>query len=406
MLDSWGCRHEEVATAEAALSALRRAQAEGNPFQIAVLDLCMPDMDGEMLARLIKEDPELRDTVLVMMTSVGNRGDASRMEKAGFAAYLVKPVRQSQLYDCLATLAGREAAKEAAVPASRGMITRHTLAEKARRRARILLAEDNPVNQKVALKTLEQLGYHADVAADGLQALRALQARSYDLVLMDVQMPEMDGMEATRQIRAPQSGVINPSVPIVALTAHAMAGDRLACLEAGMDDYLAKPIKRSELTDVLNRWLAASDMRAGLRGRGGPHRRPGPQGRGRPLRLVVPPVVPELSIFDESVLLKVLDGDRESAAEIAADFLDDLPVQLSGLREAVAAGDAVRVRQRAHALKGASASVGAEALRQLAAGLEQSAAAGDLDGASTVVVEVEQQLTRLVGLAAAKGGLL
>lgn len=393
MLESWGCRHEEVATAEIALSALRRAQTEGDPFQIAVLDLCMPDVDGEMLARQIKDDPSLRDTVLVMMTSVGARGDASRMERAGFAAYLVKPVRQSQLYDCLATLAGREAVKGAEVPASRGMITRHTLAEKAKRRARILLAEDNLVNQKVALKTLEQLGYHADVAADGLQALRALQARPYDLVLMDVQMPEMDGMEATRQIRAPQSGVINPSVPIVALTAHAMAGDRLACLEAGMDDYLAKPIKRSELLDVLNRWLAASTCApASAALVAAP--------------LVVSPVVPELSVFDESVLLKVLDGDRQSAAEIAAGFLDDLPVQLSGLREAVAAGDAGLIRQRAHALKGASASVGAEALRQLAAGLEQSAVAGDLEGAPTVVAEIEQQLTRLVELAAAKGGLL
>jgi HPt (histidine-containing phosphotransfer) domain-containing protein len=156
---------------------------------------------------------------------------------------------------------------------------------------------------------------------------------------------------------------------------------------------------------VLNRWFVASTCAPGSAGRAVPIGAP-------PLRdeatapLVVPPVVPELSVFDESVLLKVLDGDRESAAEIAADFLDDLPVQLSGLREAVAAGDAVRVRRRAHALKGASASVGAEALRQLAAGLEQSAAAGVLDGASTVVAEVEQQLTRLVGLAAAKGGLL
>lgn len=160
-----------------------------------------------------------------------------------------------------------------------------------------------------------------------------------------------------------------------------------------MDDYLAKPIKRSELMDVLNRWLAASTCApASAALVAAP--------------LVVSPVVPEVSVFDESVLLKVLDGDRQSAAEIAAGFLDDLPVQLSGLREAVAAGDAGLIRQRAHALKGASASAGAEALRQLAAGLEQSAVAGDLEGAPTVVAEIEEQLTRLVELAAAKGGLL
>jgi two-component system sensor histidine kinase/response regulator len=405
MLESWGCRHEEMATAERALSTLRRAQAEGDPFQIAVLDLCMPDMDGEMLARRIKADPTLSDTVLVMMTSVGARGDASRMEKAGFSAYLVKPVRQSQLFDCLATLAGRQAVKGAEVPASRGMITRHTLAEKAKRRARILLAEDNAVNQQVALKTLEQLGYHADIAADGLQAVRALQERTYDLVLMDVQMPEMDGLEATRQIRSSQSGVRNPSVPIVALTAHAMAGDRLACLAAGMDDYLAKPIKRDELMDVLNRWLTVPPGPPKPAGGMSPVGVPATSGGAAATSVRLPPVS-ESSIFDESVLLKVLDGDRESAAEIVAGFLVDLPVQLSGLRVAVAAGDAGLVRQRVHALKGASASVGAEALRQLAAGLEQSAAAGDLDGASLAVADIEQQYTALVGLASTKGGLL
>jgi len=406
MLESWGCRHEEVADGEAALIALRRAQAEGDPFQIAILDMCMPGVSGEVLARRIKEDPVLRGTALVMMTSVGTRGDASRMQKAGFAAYLSKPVRQSQFFDCLATLAGREHGKGVDAQAGRGMITRHTLAERERRRARILLAEDNAVNRKVALKTLEKLGYHADVAVDGLQVLRALQIRPYDLVLMDVQMPEMDGMEATRQIRSPGSGVLNPSVPIVALTAHAMVGDRLTCIGVGMDDYLSKPIKPNELVDVLNRWLTPSSA-GGPRSAGGAAVSCAPASAGGAAAArVVSADFPETSLFDESVLLNVLDGDRESAAEIAAGFLDDLPIQLCGLREAVVAGDAVPVRQRAHALKGASASVGAEALRQLAAGLEQRAASGDLEGAPSVVVEIEQQLTQLVGLAAAKGGLL
>ena len=204
MLDSWGCRHREVAGAKEALVALREAVAEGDPYRVAVLDMCMPDIDGEELAYEIKADPELAATGLVMMTSVGARGDAARMEKAGFAAYLVKPVRQSHFYDCLAAVVGPEVEREPRRPSrasTQKIITRHTLAERARRRSRILLAEDNLVNQKVALKALEKLGFTADVANDGAQALQATREKRYDLILMDVQMPIMDGMEATRQIR-------------------------------------------------------------------------------------------------------------------------------------------------------------------------------------------------------------
>ncbi|MBW2164751.1 MAG: response regulator [Deltaproteobacteria bacterium] len=190
MLSSQECRHEEVENAATALDRLRAAAASGDPFRIAILDMVMPEMDGETLGRMIKDDPALRDTVLVMMTSIGSRGDAGRFEKAGFAVYLTKPVKQSRLFNCLMAAIGRKPSDQ--TPPNR-IITRHTVAEKSKQKARILLAEDNIINQKVALKVLEKLGYRADVVANGLEALKALEMIPYDIVLMDVQMPEMDG---------------------------------------------------------------------------------------------------------------------------------------------------------------------------------------------------------------------
>jgi two-component system sensor histidine kinase/response regulator len=362
-----------------------------------VLDMCMPEMDGEELAQAIKSDPSLAKTGLVMMTSVGARGDASRMEKVGFAAYLVKPVRQSHFYDCLAAVVGPEGREGGAVGEERDatgrIITRHTLAERARRRARILLAEDNLVNQKVAIKALEKLGYSADTANDGAQALQATRERRYDLILMDVQMPIMDGMEATRQIRDAHSGSLNPAVTIVALTAHAMAGDKERCLNMGMDDYLAKPIKAAELQEVIGKWLAAGPI--------GQESEPMPE----ILRVQEAPAAP---VFDEKVLLDLLEGDRESAQEIAVQYLDDLGGQVSALSEAIQTGNFESIRGRAHQLKGASASVGAEAMRYCAADIEKKAVGGSLsDGEkSTMVGELEHQMNLINALAEDKGGLL
>jgi CheY-like chemotaxis protein/HPt (histidine-containing phosphotransfer) domain-containing protein len=397
MLESWGCRHTEVSGAREALAALRAAVAEGDPYKVAVLDMCMPEMDGEELAREIKADAALAATGLVMMTSVGARGDASRMEKVGFAAYLVKPVRQSHFYDCLAAVVGPEGREGGAMGQERDatgrIITRHSLAERARRRARILLAEDNLVNQKVALKALEKLGYSADTANDGAQALQATREKRYDLILMDVQMPVMDGMEATRQIRDPHSGSLNPAVTIVALTAHAMAGDKERCLNMGMDDYLAKPVKAAELQEVISRWLAAVPM--------------GQESEAIPEVLTVPQK-PAAPVFDEKVLLDLLEGDRESAQEIAAQYLDDVGGQVAALQEAVMRGDLEATRSRAHQLKGASASVGAEAMRYCAADIEKKAAGGAMsDGErSGLVNELEHQLNLIKALAEERGGLL
>jgi two-component system sensor histidine kinase/response regulator len=393
MLDSWGCRHREVESAKEALVALREAVAEGDPYKVAVLDMCMPEVDGEELAISIKADPELAATGLVMMTSVGARGDAARMEKAGFAAYLVKPVRQSHFYDCLAAVVGPDTKDEGVErPAPGRIITRHTLAERARRRSRILLAEDNLVNQKVALKALEKLGFSADVASDGAQALQATREKRYDLILMDVQMPVMDGMEATRQIRDAKSGSLNPSVVIIALTAHAMAGDKERCLNNGMDDYLAKPIKAAELQDAIGRWMSASSA--------------GPESEPAQVPLAVADPAPP--VFDETVLLTLLEDDRESAAEIANQYLADLDSQVSRLRDSIEIGNYTQMRERAHLLKGASASVGAEAMRFCASDLEKRAVVGNLTNQerTAAIGDLDHHYSLLMALVEEKGGLM
>jgi signal transduction histidine kinase/CheY-like chemotaxis protein len=277
MLASWECRHEEVLDARTALDRLRSAAKAGAPFRIAILDMRMPETNGETLGNMIKEDPALRDTALVMMDSAGNRGDAPRLRKAGFTAYLTKPVKQSQLSNCLMTVIGRKPSDKTL---QEKIITRHTIEEDRKRKIRILMAEDNIVNQKLALRLLEKMGYRADAVANGREAVEAIKTIPYDLVLMDMQMPEMDGIAATREIRnlkfeksseqtatkgiQEQTSIINHQstikrVPIIALTANAMKGDRELCIEAGMDDYITKPIQPDKLADVIRRWTSTGN---------------------------------------------------------------------------------------------------------------------------------------------------
>ncbi|MCK5507636.1 MAG: response regulator, partial [Desulfobacterales bacterium] len=256
-LNLWGCRYGEASSGMQALEELRLAVDSKDPYEIAILDMQMPEMDGKTLGQKIKQDPDLKSTILVMMTSLGQRGDAGQLEKIGFAAYLTKPVKQSQLYDCLATVTGmqKQVAKEQPVK----IVTRHSLSEDQKRRVRILLAEDNIVNQRVATSILGKLGYSADAVANGTEAVAALSMIPYDIVLMDCQMPEMDGYEATGEIRKPESKVLNHKVTVIAMTANAMKGDREKCLKAGMDDYLSKPVKPQEISDMLEKWIVKQD---------------------------------------------------------------------------------------------------------------------------------------------------
>ncbi|MBW2353409.1 MAG: response regulator [Deltaproteobacteria bacterium] len=252
---SFGCFPEEASNGKDALSLLRRSVEEDRAFDALLLDHQMPGMDGEDVARAIQADPRLRGPRILILTSIGQRGDAKKFRELGCSAYLTKPVRQSQLLDALAEALVQEKPSGRGggdAPSRPDIITRHSLGEGIARSARILLAEDNLVNQKVATKILEKGGHRVDVVANGKQALKALDKNEYDIVLMDVQMPEMDGYTATRAIRNSRLGI--RSIPVIAMTAHAMKGDREKCLAAGMDDYISKPVKPKELLEMVQRW--------------------------------------------------------------------------------------------------------------------------------------------------------
>jgi len=246
-LGAWGMHVECVANAFRALECLRLAHREGRPYDLAILDHQMPDMDGMALARAIKSDPALAPVPLVLLTSVSYRGCAEEAQHAGFNAVLLKPIRQSQLYDCIATVIGM-----VSEPAPQRLITDHTLTEPAAR-TRILVAEDNAVNQRLAARMLEKRGCRVDVVANGLEAVEAVTRIAYDCVFMDCQMPEMDGYVATSVIRQ-REAMTGTHIPIIAMTANAVDGDRERCLAAGMDDYISKPVEPSELAAALRKW--------------------------------------------------------------------------------------------------------------------------------------------------------
>ena len=260
LLKHWGCRYESAPEAQSALALLHEAARLNDPFLVALLDQQMPDMDGMELGRRIKGDPLLNSTLMIMVTAQSQRGDATLLQQIGFAGYLPKPVRQSQLRDCIAIVLGRsnQTTSDQTPEIMEPLITRHIVAEIENRSIRILLAEDNLINQKVAQSILGKIGYKADIVANGLEAVRALKIINYDVVLMDCEMPEMNGFEATAVIRDPESKVLNHKVPIIAMTANAMKGDREICVAAGMDDYISKPVKKEELAALLEKWRGVS----------------------------------------------------------------------------------------------------------------------------------------------------
>jgi signal transduction histidine kinase/DNA-binding response OmpR family regulator len=252
MLKRWEMKPNSVEGGEEALVELPVARKEGEPYGLILLDMHMPNMDGFQLVERIRERPELSTATIMMLTSAGHRGDAERCKALGISAYLLKPIRQSELREAIARALGSKE-QSGAIP----LITRYSLydARDPNSVLRVLLVEDNAVNQRLATRMLEKRGHRVVLAGNGREALEAYSKGSFDLILMDVQMPEIDGLEATAAIREKENGT-NTHLPVVALTAHAVKGDREKCLAAGMDGYLTKPIKPRELDDLLERYLA------------------------------------------------------------------------------------------------------------------------------------------------------
>lgn len=395
-VSAWGMLPTVAAGGAEALRELATASENGTSFDLAILDLQMPGMDGLQLAAAIKATPAHASIPLVILTSLGQRGHAAAARAAGVAGYLTKPVREGHLKHCLSTVlsagsaAGEVAGGRLSRPA-RALVTRHTLIEaRSHARARILLAEDNEVNQRIAVKILERVGCRVDVAANGLKALEALEATHYDLVLMDCQMPELDGFEATRLLREREGD--GRRTPVVAMTANAIAGDRERCLEAGMDGYLTKPVRPDELTAAVSQWLPRvevdpDDTPTGADVASDPS---------EPAREAGAPV--SLMVLDRAQLdeLRALGGAASGGfiAELIGLFLTEGGAGVEQIRASVVAQDAAATLTGAHRLKGSAMNLGCRALAEAAEALETLGRGGTLEGAEPMIDRLSRAFER------------
>ena len=375
-LAAWHMRPAVTDAGDQALVLLREAAARSDPFELAILDYHMPGMDGLELARAIRADPTVSSTKLVLLTSSGRWGSAQSAAGSEIDAFLTKPIRQSALYDALVTVTGLPEDSDGG-----RVVTVATVADvRGKSRAHVLVVEDNIVNQTVAAGMLERLGYRVDVAANGLEAVDAIGRVPYALILMDCQMPEMDGYEATAEIRRRQDG--GRRTPIVAMTAGAMEGDEDRALAAGMDEFVTKPVRMAELRAVVGRWLEGTGVSV-----------PEPE----------PLAAPEQAAIDAVLDADILAGLRQLESggrggvvdELVQLFLDTARDRVGELRAAVDGDDTAVVMRVAHSLKGSSASLAATGLATIAAQLEFAAAEDDLPAATAIVSRLEGEMDRV-----------
>jgi signal transduction histidine kinase/CheY-like chemotaxis protein/HPt (histidine-containing phosphotransfer) domain-containing protein len=381
-LRAWGMQVDCVEDGPQALERLRMAHREGKPYTLAVLDYQMPGMDGLELARAIKADPALTTIRLVLLSSVGQRQDREEARHAGIAAYLTKPVRQSQLYDCLVRILGTSAD----APRVSSSVTSHPEDSQAQWHAKVLVAEDNVVNQRVAMRMLEKLGCCVDVVANGRQAVDAVARLPYDLLFMDCQMPEMNGFEATAAIREREAQT-GGHIPIIAMTANAMQGDRERCLAAGMDDYVSKPVKPDDLRAILRKWLQPPAEASS---------RPDPAEASESSSSALEQAQPPALDAKTFAALKELSGDDDPSflCGIIEQFVQDAMAQLDALRVA-AAGDAEALERAAHSLKSSSAYIGALSMAELCRELQALGRAGTVVGAGVLIEQLACEFDRV-----------
>ncbi|MCX6059373.1 MAG: PAS domain S-box protein [Chloroflexi bacterium] len=404
-VETLGARVDSVSSGAKALEALRNSQRMGDPYHVVLLDMQMPGMDGEQTARAIKSDPSVKEVKILILTSMGQRGDAVRLEALGCSGYLLKPVKQQMLFDAVIEVLGRK------VEQTPSIVTRHILTEKRKENLRLLLAEDNPTNQKLAIVLLQKAGYSVDAVDTGAKAFERVHTNHYSAVLMDVQMPEMDGYEATRQIRIWEQST-GLHIPIIAMTAHAMAGDRDRCIDAGMDDYITKPLDPRLLFSVIDRWtletdhekVKHNDSSSAAEQDYSPDFSADPFGENTTTESFEKPKPAPVSLADSSAeklpvdlegALFRFDGDRAFMMEMCNEFKEHLSDRVAELRSALQADDIEKLGRFAHNLKGMSMNFNANQLSSLAAKLEACGKEKNLTDASFLVEQLAKEVTRV-----------
>ncbi len=373
-LGAWGMRPTDAVDGPSALAELLRVADSADPYRIAILDMQMPEMDGASLGLAIRDEARLSALPLVLMPSLVGHGDAARVHSVGFAACLTKPVRQSELLATLSAILSGSAPR----PAEKAPARKPTI-PKLNLHARILLADDNVTNQLVAVGMLRKMGLSADAVANGEEAVELLAGVPYDLVLMDVQMPVLDGLDATRRIRDPQSPVLNHAVPIIAMTAHAMAREHAECLAAGMNDIVTKPVEPHALAVVLEKWLPKkpADVHDAAPG------------------AIIETLESAPVVYDRAGFLARMMNDQRLLEMIRATFLEDMPRQLATLAEKVEKGEVAAAGALAHRIAGATGNVGGDAMRQVAMAMETAGREGDGAALVRLLPELQEQFSRL-----------
>ena len=376
LLTSWGMKPKLAGDGAEALRTLVQASEADQPFPLVLTGADMPEMDGFQLAEETRKNPRLSGTTIMMLTSAGQRGDAARCRELGLEGYLTNPVIPSELLDAILRVAGSKRPE-----ATSALVTRHSLREE-RRSLRILLAEDNAVNQLLASRLMQKQGHKVVTVGNGRAALERLEKETFDLVLMDIQMPEIDGFEATARIRKKEA-TTGTHLPIVAMTAHAMEGDRELCLAAGMDAYVAKPIQAKDLMDAIENLVRPPAVT-----------KVGPRAKSQ-----------EQEPMDTAAALARVGGNVELLREMVALFLQELPELLTNLRDAIGAGNANAIERAAHKLKGSVGNFSAQPAFEAALKLEVLGRDGSLTNAEPVYADLEREIERLKSAMANFGGL-
>jgi len=383
-LRSWACYPVEASEGKEALSILRESVLSKDPFNLILTDIQMSEMSGFDLATEIRTSEALKEIPIIALTSAGRRGDGKRCRDIGIEGYLNKPIKKDDLYKAIRSVLGLFMEdKEQIAPK---LVTIHTIAEDYRKKAQILLVEDYPTNQEVAMRHLQGGGYHVDLAENGRQAVKAYKRKHYDIILLDIQMPVMDGYEATKAIRDLECGLPNKieegsyseseirnlksqikKIPIIAMTAHATKADREKAFEAGMDDYITKPLRRTKLLATVEKWSRQNPQSA--------------------IKKVAP------MNFEKAI--EEFEGDKEFLMDVLKGFLENVRAQIETIHQAISKGDAEVVRKEAHSIKGGAANLTADELSKIAFELENLGKSGMLEEDDVVLERLKKEFYRL-----------